>query len=155
MNFNRNKKPKEEQEDDGKKGEHKYDLFPELLNNFTKTRKIYDDANPAMAFIMARFLSMCSIGFDVAATYNDLALKLPDWARRPLIFHLTPKMKKAPYMKYVGKPKEKISAKAEAIIDRMQKHFNVRRHHAEEMYHILKLQKKKPGRAFGLEDEKQ
>lgn len=136
------------------KGEHKYDLFPDLLNNFTKKRQVTDRDIAAMAYIMARFESMCSSGFDAAATYNDFANGLPDWARRPALFYLTPKMGKPPYMKYTKKDNVKISIRAEAIVERIQQFFKCRRHHAEEVYVLLLQQKQKPGKFFGLEDER-
>lgn len=138
-------------DDEAEKKEHKYELFPELINSFTKDRNVTTDDIAAMAFIMARFLTMCPAGFMAAAAYNDYANNIPDWARRAVLFHQVPRMKKAPYMKYLTKQKDLYSKKETEIIDRIQKHFAVRRIHAEQVFDMIKMQKVKPGSFFGME----
>lgn len=155
MKFKLKNKPPIVEEEPLDKPEHKYEMFPDLLNNFTKRRQVTDKDISAMSYIMARFMSMCAAGFDAAATYNDIANKLPDWARRPCLFHLAPRMGKPPYMKYTKKGEDKISPKAEIIIQRIQETYKCRRHHAEEMYALLLKQNVKPGRFFGLDDERE
>lgn len=138
-------------EDEVEQKEHKYELFPELTNCFTKSRQVMTDDVAAMAFIMARFLSMCPVGFMAAASYNDYANNIPDWARRAVLFHQVPRMTKAPYMKYLTKQKDMYTKKDSEIIDRIQRFFAVRRVHAEQVFDLVKAQKVKPGSFFGME----
>lgn len=126
------------------------ELFPELLNNFTKQRQVTIDDDPKMAYIMARFMSMCSSGFVTAATYNDYSLNIPAWARRILLYNLTPKISKPPYMKYAGRKGEKFDTKKEETIAKLQSVLNIKKQHAIETYEVLMAEGKNPANILGI-----
>lgn len=129
---------------------YKFDLFNELGNNFRKDRKITTEDSPQPAFIMARFLSMSGETFDIAAAYNDISRGLPEWARRVLLYHITPHMRKTPYMRYIKSNKEKRTDKEILIIDKIQNYYSCKPIHAEQIFDLLKAQNIKPGNFFGV-----
>lgn len=122
-------------------GTPKPDFFGSIQNYFTKQTPVTTDTDSKEVFIQARFLSMCSQGFDAAALYNELSGKLPKWARAVVLYWLTPAMSRAPRMNYIKGEKGKESDAYKEVIKKIVTYFKCKPIHAPQIYALLEAQK--------------
>lgn len=96
-------------------------------------------------FMVNRILSFTPMSFIHALEHNRVMGRIPK-AWSDLIFQCVPTTKRAPYLKYAKKKKEKEPKLVQKVCD----HFCVNKYHADQIIDILRRQGESPEALFGL-----
>jgi len=116
-------------------------LFEQIDQVWRNDTDLNSDSDIESLYMIRRFISLHPDGF-LSADDCNRCIGIPDWAGAMLLMYSTPRLPRAPWMKY---PKsimkiEPLSDKRKNALNKIHKRFNTNDLHSQQIFKILKKQ---------------